>query len=213
MSCVRGTVLVVLADTLAAHQLGGFKIGVGFSLRKCRQCMATLDDMQTQVCIIVAHSATLLLLCQPLLLCLQFTEEGLHLRNPTNYDYHCSLLSGPLGTADSVTYGLNYCSPLNKINGFHAASGQMPQDIMHVLFEGVLHKEIRLMLKCFIYDEHYFSLDTFNTRIENFAYGRKESRSKPPKAFLHSHINGNSKLPLSGDALLMIRTMYFYAHL
>ena len=47
---VRGTVLVLLADTLAAHQLGGFKIGVGFSLRKCRQCMATGSDMQTQVC-------------------------------------------------------------------------------------------------------------------------------------------------------------------
>ena len=46
---LRGTVLVMLADTLAAHQLGGFKIGVGFSLRKCRHCMATFDDMQTKV--------------------------------------------------------------------------------------------------------------------------------------------------------------------
>ena len=98
-------------------------------------------------------------------------------------------------------------------NVFHAASGQMSQDIMHVPFEGVLHKEIRLMLKCFIYDEHYFSLDTLNTRIENFAHGRKESRSKPPKVFSHSHINGNGTLSLSGDALLMIRNMYFYTHL
>ena len=49
VSCVRGTVIVLLADTLAAHQLGGFKIGVGFSLRKCRQCMVTSDDMQKQV--------------------------------------------------------------------------------------------------------------------------------------------------------------------
>ena len=46
VSCVRGTVLVLLADTLTAHQLGGLKIGVGFSLRKCRQCMVTSDDMQ-----------------------------------------------------------------------------------------------------------------------------------------------------------------------
>ena len=46
---VRGTALVLLADTLAAHQLGGFKIGVGFSLRKSRQCMATGSNMQTQV--------------------------------------------------------------------------------------------------------------------------------------------------------------------
>ena len=58
MSCVRGTVLVVLADTLAAHQLGGFKIGVGFSLRKCRQWMATLDDMQTQVYILFCRLTT-----------------------------------------------------------------------------------------------------------------------------------------------------------
>lgn len=48
---VYGTVLVLLADTLAAHQLGGFKIGVGFSLRKCRQCMVTFNAMQTKVTI------------------------------------------------------------------------------------------------------------------------------------------------------------------
>lgn len=46
---LRGTVLAVLADTVAAHQLGGFKIGLGFLLRKCRHCMATSDDMQTKV--------------------------------------------------------------------------------------------------------------------------------------------------------------------
>lgn len=46
---VRGTVLLSLADTLAAHQLGGFKVGVGFSLRKCRECMATYSDIQTKV--------------------------------------------------------------------------------------------------------------------------------------------------------------------
>lgn len=46
---VHGAVLLMLADTLAAHQLGGFKVGVGFALRKCRSCMATWDDMQTKV--------------------------------------------------------------------------------------------------------------------------------------------------------------------
>ena len=51
---VRGTVLVLLADTLAAHQREEFKIGVGFSLRKCRQCMATNNGVQTQVCL-MAH--------------------------------------------------------------------------------------------------------------------------------------------------------------
>lgn len=123
----------------------------------------------------------------------------MHLRTPINYDYHCSLLSGPLGAAESVTYGINYPSPLNKIDGFHVANGQLPQDIMHVLLEGVLHLEIRLMLRCFVQDEQYFSLDTFNSRIESFAYGKTESRTKPPKSLLTTHISGNGKLPLSGD--------------
>ncbi len=40
---------MVLADTLAAHQLGGFKVGVGFALRVCRDCMATKDMIQDKV--------------------------------------------------------------------------------------------------------------------------------------------------------------------
>lgn len=32
---IQGNVLFALADTLAAHSIGGFKVGVGFSLRKC----------------------------------------------------------------------------------------------------------------------------------------------------------------------------------
>ena len=52
---IRGAVLVALADTLAAHQLGGFKAGVGLALRKCRDCMATGQDIQNKVisCFIV----------------------------------------------------------------------------------------------------------------------------------------------------------------
>ena len=46
---LQGTVLLTLADTLAAHQLGGFKVGVGFALRKCRECMATQSDLQSKV--------------------------------------------------------------------------------------------------------------------------------------------------------------------
>lgn len=47
---VKGTVIFTLADTLAAHSLGGFKSGVGFSLRKCRHCLATYESMSSKVC-------------------------------------------------------------------------------------------------------------------------------------------------------------------
>lgn len=53
---VRGAVLLMLADTLAAHSIGGFKVGVGFSLRKCRMCMATEVQGATMVYYISVHS-------------------------------------------------------------------------------------------------------------------------------------------------------------
>ena len=46
---VTGSLLLFLADTLAAHQLGGFKVGVGFSHRKCRNCLATSDELNEKV--------------------------------------------------------------------------------------------------------------------------------------------------------------------
>lgn len=46
---LSGSVLVMLADTLAAHTIGGFKSGVGFALRKCRNCLATQTTMNTEV--------------------------------------------------------------------------------------------------------------------------------------------------------------------
>lgn len=46
---VKGAVLFALADTLASHSMGGFKVGVGFSLRKCRMCLATRDQLSTKV--------------------------------------------------------------------------------------------------------------------------------------------------------------------
>lgn len=34
--------LGTLADTMEAHQLGGFKVGVGFALKKCQVCCSNL---------------------------------------------------------------------------------------------------------------------------------------------------------------------------
>lgn len=46
---IRGGVLFALADTLAAHSIGGFKVGVGFSFRKCRMCLATKSQLSEKV--------------------------------------------------------------------------------------------------------------------------------------------------------------------
>ena len=98
----------------------------------------------------------------------QFKARDFTLRTPESYDYHCSLLDVPLCNEDSVTYGVNYSSTLNHIDNFHVVT-QLPQDIMHVLLEGVIPYELKLMLACFIMDEKYFTCVQLNERIEFYS--------------------------------------------
>ena len=92
----------------------------------------------------------------------QFTEENILLRTPENYDHHCDLVEGPY---DSITYRINYRSSLNTIKGFHVANSQLPQDIMHILLEGVLPLELKLLLSVLTCTKKLFSLTLLNDRI------------------------------------------------
>ena len=96
------------------------------------------------------------------------------------------LLDGPLSDEHSVTYGINYRSLLNDY--FHVVD-QVPQDIMHVLLEGVVPYELLLMLKTFVSDKKYFSVHLLNDRIASFAYSTHEATNRPslikPTVFTH----------------------------
>lgn len=56
---------------------------------------------------------------------------------------------------------------------------QLPQDVMHVLLEGVIPYELSMMLYNFISEEKYFTLDTLNDRIACFSYSSQELKDKP----------------------------------
>lgn len=127
----------------------------------------------------------------------QFIEDDFQLRDPVTHDIHCSKLNGPLSSEDSTTYGVNAPCPLNSISHFHVAKSQIPQDVMHVLFEGVLPMETKLMLSSFM-EDGFITLNLLNQRISHFTYGRVEARNKPPKEFQKTHFTGTgSKLHLS----------------
>ena len=176
---VKGAILFALADTVASHSIGGFKVGVGFALRKCRMCLATGDQISTKVYMpFIDIHACLYGYIQCLFLPMQFKAREFTLRTLAAYDYHCGLLDGPLQKEDSVTYGINYASPLNELDNFHVVN-QLPQDIMHVLLEGVIPYELSLMIYSFIKEEKYFSLDQLNDRIACFSYSTKEAKDKP----------------------------------
>ncbi len=48
VQCIRGSISVGSADNLGSQSVGGFK-ALNAALRKCRQCMAVDEDMQTKV--------------------------------------------------------------------------------------------------------------------------------------------------------------------
>lgn len=74
----------------------------------------------------------------------------------------------------------------------------MPQDVMHVVLEGVLAMETKIMLGSFL-EDGIISLHLLNERVLHFTYGRVEARNKPPKPFQMSHFTSTSqKLHLSG---------------
>ena len=109
-----------------------------------------------------------------------------------------------MASNDSTTYGVNYNSPLNEIDYFHVANMQLPQDVMHILFEGVIPMEIKLLVTRLI-QQKFFTIETLNERCKYFMYSRAESKSKPPKDFKEKHFSDPSKkLPLSGNINMVV---------
>ena len=107
-------------------------------------------------------------------------------------------MSGPLATNDSVTYGVNSTSVLNRLDHFHVANNQLPQDVMHILLEGVIPYTLKLLLNSFVYGKKYFSIDFLNNRIQSFKYSRTERRDKP-SPLLVSMLKPDGKISQSGN--------------
>ena len=75
-------------------------------------------------------------------------------------------------------YGLNNHSILNDSRYYHVVGG-LPADAMHDILEGVLHYTVKEVLKVFIIDQWFFSLEEINSRITSFDYGYHNDTNKP----------------------------------
>ena len=104
-----------------------------------------------------------------------------------------------MSSSDSVTYGVNQRSTLNDLFGFHVADGQLSQDIMHILLEGVLPYELKLMLNDFINVKQYLDLEFLNDRVFCFTYSPEEAKDKPPPIKVQDLTVG--KISMSGKRL------------
>jgi hypothetical protein len=102
-----GTLVILSADNLAAHMIGGYK-SLHASFRKCQFCMATSETMS-----------------------LQFTADHFVPRTRETHALHCQDLTDFFTT----TYGVARDSILNESVYFHVTEG-IPPDIMHDFLKG-----------------------------------------------------------------------------
>ena len=112
---LHGGLVAFLADTLAAHQVGGYKCSMSYALRVCRSCMITSEQLQG---------------C--------FSELTCVMRNSDSYFEQCSLINGPLCEQYSTMYGITI---LEEVPGFSVIK-RLPHDMMHDLYEGIVPYEI-----------------------------------------------------------------------
>lgn len=156
-----GMLAAVVADTPAAHLLGGFKEGVGGAEKPCRVCEIERN------CLAGVH-----------------LEDEMILRDELEHRDRVS----DLQTVSKKTfkywsrkYGINGDSVLLKLPGFNITQCLL-QDPMHLILEGSLKLELQCLLKKLTErDTSGTLLSTLNNRIDKFEYSCSEGRDKPQR--------------------------------
>jgi thymidine kinase len=164
----KGALLAFLGDTLALHEVGGFKMSVSRALRICRTCMATSEKAST---------------C--------FNSRHFEMRTNANHRQQCSQLCGPLREHYSTAYGVTHPSVLLDVTAYNMFNGGLPHDFMHNLFEGVVQYELKLLLQHLI-NNQTVNLEHLNQLLINFDYGYSEASNKPTP-ITHRNLQANDK--------------------
>ncbi|XP_061747842.1 uncharacterized protein LOC133549871 [Nerophis ophidion] len=186
---IYGALLSVCGDTLAQHEVAGFKEGVGFAYSKCRHCECNFEDMQNK-----------------------FNEDLFVKRTMARHNRQCSDIEKAstdfLREHLKTTFGINRRSKLTEFPHFDIIN-QTPQDIMHVILEGVAPYEIKCVLKHLVLSGH-MDLDTFNSGIIAFPYSPVDMRDKPCPISVTTLSSNDNKLKQSaGQMLVLLKILPF----
>ena len=176
----KGGLLTFLGDTLALHEVGGFKCSVSRAFRICRTCMATNSTASTH-----------------------FNSKHFEKRSDTNHRQHCEAISGPLSEHYSVAYGVVRRSILLDVNSYYMFEGGLPHDIMHDLYEGVVQYEMKLLLT-YLVDKNLLTIQEFNKRLINFDYGYSEVADKPTPITRANFKSGDKKLRQGASQCMLL---------
>ena len=129
---------------------------------------------------------------------LQFHEKQFVLRSEESHNSQCSRVEKDESGVASKEYGINRNSILNQLSYYHVCNGSLLPDIMHDILEGVLQYEVKLLLHILIEEKNCFTLDTFNSRLENLELGYMESKNRPSLISITTYKSSNNSLKQNG---------------
>ncbi|KAG7459332.1 hypothetical protein MATL_G00209530 [Megalops atlanticus] len=148
----RGSAIQVTGDNLAIHGL--FGMVESFSATYCcRFCLTDKKSLQSV---------------------LNEDNPDLILRTKELYTEHCNAVAQNPTLVHS--FGVKRTCPLIALQFFHC-SDNYAVDIMHVLLEGVVQYELKLLFQYLVKDS--ICLNTLSERIQSFNYGYSERKNRP----------------------------------
>lgn len=180
-------------DYPAQGAIGGFKEAVSAE-KPCRECMASNEEGYISTTSI----------------------ENFQLRNKNLHESHLKKLEeyNALSHKEkqkrrdpSVEYGVNKRSVLLDIKYFDVTKN-MPQDLMHVVHEGILEYTCRLVLRHVIIDKKALPLSLVNERIASLS---KAFESDRPGVILEDHLSPTKHLRQSSAQMRVLSLLLPFA--
>lgn len=186
---VFGALVSICGDTLAQHEMCGFKEGVGFAYSKCRQCECVFEEMQ-----------------------MFFDEDYFEQRSMERHIRQCDDIEKAsteyLRNKLKTTYGINRKSKVIDFPGFNLIQ-QTPQDIMHIILEGIAPLEIKCVIKHLVLLGQ-LDLDLLNSAIVGFPYSPLDVRDKPsPISYNTLAFSDNKLKQSSGQMIVLLKILPF----
>ena len=182
-----GILCIVVADTLAAQLLGGFKC-VGQANSPCRSCDVKHRDLKKHV----------------------FSCEHLQ-RDKTEHQDRVNILSelsGPARKYWSKEWGITGGSALLSVPHFDVTKCLL-HDPMHILLEGIIRKELRCLLRYIILEKKFITLEALNQIISRFEYTASEAKDKP-QAIERNHLEKGTVFSQSAASMKNLVTLLPY---
>ena len=167
--------------------MGGFKEGVGGAEKPCRCCNISKNDLSKYDC----HEK-----CSP--------------RSMEEHKRHIQALEVS-STNDrqllSQRIGVNGRTFLSDVPFFDVTKCIL-QDPMHILLEGIVKVELKLIL-LHLMEQNVTSLVSLNRSIANFEYSNSE-RNDRPQRFERKHLQRGVNLPqTAANILVLLRVLPF----